>query len=116
MNPTSCDGMKSCHPIFQQWVTKGLTYDTYSFTPDLQLVVHQNLTHHSIPNHYVGTILDIKHRQGKTQKMYRLKNEGNRVICLVYDSEHPLQVTTLGTPVCRVFEFVHDMIHQLMNN
>lgn len=104
------------HPLFKQWVEVGLADDTYSFTNDLQMVVHQTLTPTTLnPTDYQGTILDLKHRKGKTQKMYRLKNEGERVICLIYDSECPFPTTCVDLPNLNVLDLVCHLLEHVLN-
>lgn len=114
MNPTSCSCINQQHSIFQQWTTEGLVPDTYTFHPDLQIVVHQHLTHSASVTHYCGTILDLKHRKEKTQKMYRIKNNGNQAICVIYDSESPLCPTTTDLPDLSLVELVDYLIHEVL--
>lgn len=103
------------HPLFKQWAQDRLPYDTYSFTNDLQMVVHQTLTATTLnPTDYQGTILDLKHRKGKTQKMYRLKNEGERVICIIYDSERPFPDTIIELPELNILDLVCHLLKNVL--
>ena len=115
MNQDLFPNVSKNHPLFKEWMSNELPYGMYDFTKDLTLVVHQQLTNErSILKNYLGTILDLKHRVGKEQTIYRLQNQEGKLICLICHSETPFAQTIIPLPEGTVIESVYYIMKELI--
>ena len=103
------------HPLFETWMSDELAYGMYDLTKDLTLVVHQSLTlERSTSKNYLGTILDVKHRVGKEQTIYRLQEQDGKFVCVLYYSEAPFTQTVIALPEGTIMEMAKHIINEVI--